>query len=125
MSGNKPYAINMHTNVELTYDEVLELLKIELQELIVKVKTTDYKDAAAIFALVKGVVYSIQKLDDEIVELTGEQKKELGVDVLLWLVYDELKLDIPFIPNALEKAVFKPLLGMLIDGAVEWIKGRI
>ena len=125
MSGDKPYAINMHTNVELTYDEVLELLKIELQELIVKVKTTDYKDAAAIFALVKGVVYSIQKLDDEVIELTGKQKKELGVDVLLWLVYDELKLDIPFIPNALEKAVFKPLLGMLIDGAVEWIKGRI
>lgn len=123
--ANKPYAIMMHTNLELTYDETKQLLIDEIQGLIHQVKTTDYKDTAAIFLLVKSVVYSVQKLDDEVVSLTGEQKKELTVDVVLWLIYDELKLDIPYIPDAIEKAIFKPLLGMIIDGVVEWMKNRI
>ncbi len=109
----------------LSYEEVKALVVLEIGSIIEDNRDMKITNVKTIWEFIKDVVQAIQKVDDEVVSLTSEQKGELAGDIIIWVIYDELDIDIPYVPDVIEKAFFKVMLSRwLIPAAVDFIKGR-
>lgn len=129
---SKRYAIKKSTegtaNPEeefFSYEEVRDILIKMLEGHLHDAKAMKITKPSTILSFVKAVVWSVQDIDNRIAELTGEQKNELVSDVVIWVIYDELDIDLPYVPDAVEKMFFKVILNKwLIPLAVDWVKNR-
>ena len=113
--------------VFMNYDEIRTYIVERLNAIIDNLSTNPIKHPKIILEFVKNVVITIQEVDDEFVELSGEKKNALATDIITWMVYDkfDLDFDIPFIPGFIEKKIFKSILSrMLIPFIVDWFKSK-
>ena len=112
--------------VFLDYDETKDYIISKLGEIINDIRMIKFSAPKAILEFIKDVVTTIQEVDDEFIELSGEKKLTLATDVIIWVLYDELDLDIPYVPDFIEKRIFKPMLkNMIIPFIVDWFKNKI
>lgn len=83
----------------------------------------DVKDVRAILTSIDLVLTEVEKLgkDNLFGGLTGEEKKEISVDVLSRL----LDFDIPWVPDFLEKKVKKYAISFVIDYSIELLNKKL
>ena len=109
----------------MSYDETRDYIISKLGEIINDIRMIKFSGPKMILEFVKDVVITIQEVDDEFVELSGEKKLALATDIVIWVLYDELDFDIPYVPDFIEKRIFKPMLkNMIIPFIVDWFKNK-
>ena len=113
--------------VFMTYEETRDYIVEKLSEIIDDIQSLkDIGFSKRILEFIKDVVVIVQEVDDEFIELSGEKKLTLVTDIIVSILYDELDLDIPYIPEFVEKKIFLPILiNGIIPFIVDWVKNKI
>ena len=93
-------------------------MSLDLKVLLEQIKTAieEFKTAglsiASIRKLLTAIVKVVEQLDDP--DFKGAKKKEAALD-LLDQAYVLSGIDIPWVPNSLERQILRFIAGMLID----------
>lgn len=109
--------------VFMDYDEVKDYIILRLNDLIKKAQNLQF---STVLSFVRNIIITVQEVDDEFIELSGEKKNKLVTDIVTWIIYDRADLDIPYVPDFIEKPIFKIILSkMIIPYIVDQVKNRL
>lgn len=107
-------------NRELTWNQLIDYVINEIEKVIEGISSSNWTPAYLI-GFITQLVQVITRLSGEIGGLGSFEQRQLATDVTIWAVYDKLDLNVPYVPDFIEKRIIRRVLrDWVFEALFEW-----